>query len=60
MYETFPGWETPTKGVKDFDKLPQNAKLYVKKIEELSGAPVIMVSVGKERKEVIVIKNPFG
>ena len=59
VYETFPGWMTQTQGVKDFDKLPQNAKLYVKKIEELSGAPVIMVSVGKERKKIITIKNPF-
>ena len=59
VYETLPGWMTPTNGIKEFDKLPRNAKLYVKKIEELSGAPVIMVSVGKERKEIIIRKNPF-
>ncbi|MBI5599720.1 MAG: adenylosuccinate synthase [Deltaproteobacteria bacterium] len=59
VYETLNGWLSPTRGVKDFKDLPENARLYIKRIEELTGVEVVIVSVGAERKEAIIIKNPF-
>ncbi|MBI5287038.1 MAG: adenylosuccinate synthase [Deltaproteobacteria bacterium] len=59
VYEVFDGWKQSTTGITDFKDLPQNARRYIKKIEELVGVEVIMVSVGAQRKEAIMIRNPF-
>jgi len=60
IYETMKGWGKTTRGVKDFKNLPENAKLYIKRIEEMAGVGVIIISVGAERKEAIMLKNPFS
>lgn len=60
VYETMAGWKEPTFGVKSYDKLPENAKRYLKRIEEVCGAPVAMVSTGPDREETIVIQHPFA
>lgn len=59
IYETMPGWTESTFGVKEFDKLPANAKAYLKRIEEVCGAPVAIVSTGPDREETIVLQHPF-
>ena len=58
-YQSFPGWQESTRGITDYDKLPDNAKAYLKAMEELCGAPVHMVSTGPDRKENIVIQHPL-
>jgi adenylosuccinate synthase len=54
VYETLPGWSTPTKGVTDFDRLPREAQRYVARLEEVSGVECAIVSTGSDRSETIV------
>lgn len=56
VYETLPGWHTPTRGITVWDELPENAKNYLKRIETLTGVPVDMVSTGADRRETIVVR----
>jgi adenylosuccinate synthase len=53
-YETLPGWSTPTRGLRRFDELPQNARRYITRIEEITGVPAAVVSTGSERHDTIV------
>lgn len=59
IYETLVGWTESTFGVKSYDALPENAKTYLKRIEEVCGAPVAIVSTGPDREETILIQHPF-
>jgi adenylosuccinate synthase len=59
IYEEMPGWTQPTVGAKTMDALPAAARAYVKRIEELVGVPVDMVSTGPDREETIVLRHPF-
>lgn len=59
IYEEIAGWNSSTQGVTRFDKLPKNAQAYIKRLEELSGVEVIIVSVGANRLDSIIIKDPF-
>jgi len=59
IYEELPGWNEDITGAKSLDDLPANARSYVARIEELSGAPVVLVSVGPRRDETIMLRNPF-
>ncbi|HLG14529.1 MAG TPA: adenylosuccinate synthase [Blastocatellia bacterium] len=54
VYETLAGWKTNTSGVTEFDGLPERAKEYIRRIEELCGAPVALISTGPERTETII------
>ncbi len=54
LYETLRGWSTPTKGVTDYDRLPQEAQQYVRRLEEVSGVECAIVSTGSDRSETIV------
>jgi adenylosuccinate synthase len=60
IYEEFPGWKGDISAVRRFEDLPENAVKYVKKLEELVGCPIILVSVGPRRDETIILRNPFG
>ncbi len=60
VYETMPGWKESTFGVKEYDALPQNAKNYLKRIEEVCGAPIAIISTGPDRDETILVKHPFA
>ena len=60
IYEEMDGWLTKTKGIKSWDKLPENAKLYVKKIERLIDIPIIALSTSPERDDTILFKDPFN
>lgn len=59
VFEELPGWGCDITAVKSFDQLPENAKRYVKRLEELSGCPIVLVSVGPRRDQTMIIKNPF-
>jgi adenylosuccinate synthase len=59
VYEQVPGWDQSTFGVKRFDDLPPNARAYLRRIEELAGVPIAMVSTGPERDETILMHHPF-
>ncbi len=59
VYEEMPGWPGTTVGAKTMDALPVNARNYIKRIEELVGVPIDMVSTGPDREETIVLRHPF-
>ncbi len=54
IYESWPGWTSPTKGVTDFTKLPEAARRYVARLEEVSGVPMGLISTGSDRAETII------
>lgn len=60
IYETMPGWSESTFGVKSYDALPENARNYLKRIEEICGAPVAIISTGPDRDETILLHHPFA
>ncbi|MBN1935445.1 MAG: adenylosuccinate synthase [Anaerolineae bacterium] len=57
VYEEWPGWLCDTTGARHWDDLPVNAQNYLKRIEELAGAPIEFVSVGPERDQIIVMER---
>lgn len=59
IYETLPGWPEDITPVRKLEDLPENAKNYLRRIEELIETPIYIVSVGPGRDETIVLKNPF-
>ena len=59
VYEEMPGWQESTLGAKSLDELPQNARNYIKRIEEVTGAPIDIISTGPDRNETIVLRHPF-
>jgi adenylosuccinate synthase len=54
VYESIPGWNTPTAGVRTFADLPENARRYIARLEEVSGVPAAIVSTGSERDDTIL------
>ena len=54
IYETLPGWTTPTQGLKNYDQLPREARSYVARLEEITGVPAAIVSTGSGRDETIL------
>jgi adenylosuccinate synthase len=59
VYEEMPGWSESTAGISDFAKLPANAQNYLRRMEEVTGAPIALVSTGPDRDETIVLSHPF-
>jgi adenylosuccinate synthase len=57
VYETWPGWQTDTSRCRTWDELPQAARAYLRRIEELAGAPIRFVSVGPERSQMVVVRS---
>ena len=60
IYKVFKGWKSSTKGIKRFEKLPENAKYYIKELEDFINAKISSISTSPERKDTILIENPFG
>ena len=60
VYEDLPGWSDSTVGVKTLDGLPANARAYIKRIEEVVGCPIDIISTGPDRDETIVLRHPFN
>ena len=54
IYETMPGWTTPTKGATRMEQLPPEAQRYVRRLEEVSGVDCAIVSTGSDRAETII------
>lgn len=59
VLERLPGWRESTFGVTRFEDLPANARAYIRRIEELLGVPVTILSTGPDRHQTIVLKHPF-
>ena len=59
VYETIPGWSESTRGARSWAELPANAVKYVRRIEELIGAPVALLSTSPEREDTILVHDPF-
>ena len=59
IYESLEGWTEDITGARTLDDLPLNARRYVERIEALTGAKLLLISVGPGREETIVLKNPF-
>ena len=59
VYEALPGWSEPTAGITEFARLPDNARRYLARMEELAGVPIDIVSTGADRAETIVLRHPF-
>jgi adenylosuccinate synthase len=59
VYEDMPGWSENSYGVTTFAGLPNAAKNYVKRLEELTGVPIDIISTGPDRNETIVLRHPF-
>jgi len=53
VYETMPGWQTDLAGVRRFEDLPENARAYIRRIEELIGVPAAVISTSPEREDTI-------
>jgi adenylosuccinate synthase len=59
VYEELPGWKSDITGAQTYDDLPQQARDYVKRLEELVGCQIVLVSVGPRRDQTITMRNPF-
>jgi adenylosuccinate synthase len=59
VYEDLPGWKESTVGIKDYDRLPVNARAYLKRLEEATGTRIDIISTGAERNETILLRHPF-
>ena len=59
VYETVEGWKESTLGIKDFNRLPANAKKYIRTIEKMLDIKVHIISTGQKRDEIIVLKEQF-
>lgn len=59
IYEDFPGWNESTFGIKSWDALPEAARQYLKRIEEVVGIPIDMISTGPDRDETILLRHPY-
>lgn len=60
VYEVLPGWQENTVGVQSLADLPANARAYLDRIEEVCGIPIDIVSTGPDRRDTIVLRDPFA
>jgi adenylosuccinate synthase len=59
VYEEVPGWKESTVGVREYEQLPANAKAYLKRIEEVVGCSIDIISTGPDRVDTIILRHPF-
>ena len=59
IYKVFEGWKSSTKGIKNIDELPENAKKYIYAIEDFIEAKISSISTSPEREDTILLENPF-
>ena len=54
VYEVVPGWRKPISGVREYNKLPSEARRYIERMEKLVGVQIKYISIGSERDEIII------
>ena len=59
IYEVMEGWSDSTVGVTVYDKLPVNARLYLQRIEQITGVPVDIISTSPDRDHTIMMRHPY-
>ena len=59
IYKRFEGWKSSTKGIKNFNDLPEKAKIYIKELEKFIETKISSISTSPERNDTILIENPF-
>ena len=59
IYEEFPGWDETLSRARSLDDLPATVRRYLTALEELTGTPIFMVSVGARRQDTIILRNAF-
>jgi adenylosuccinate synthase len=59
VYEEWPGWQESTVGITEYANLPEKARAYLARIEELAGVPVDIISTGPDREQTIIKTHPF-
>jgi len=59
VYETMEGWSDSTVGITDYDRLPVNARLYLQRIEQVTGVPVAIISTSPDRDHTIMKRHPY-
>ena len=59
IYKNFPGWKKSTRGIKNIDELPENAKDYIYAVEDFIETKISSISTSPEREDTILIENPF-
>lgn len=59
IYIEMPGWQDSTVGIQKYNDLPENARAYLKKVEEITETSIDIVSTGPDRVETIILRNPF-
>lgn len=57
MYETLPGWSSPTASARRYEDLPAEARAYLRRIEEVTGVPIAIVSTGSDRADTILVAD---
>ena len=60
VYETAEGWRESTRGARSWADLPATAIKYIRRLEELIGAPVSLLSTSPEREDTILVRDPFA
>jgi len=60
IYETLPGWTDSSVGVTRYEDLPANARLYLRRIEEVTGVPIHVISTSPDRDHTILLHHPFA
>jgi adenylosuccinate synthase len=60
VYEEMPGWSESTIGVTNYDDLPENAKNYIKRLEEVTETKIAIISTGPDREHTIILENPYA
>ncbi len=59
VYETYPGWQSSTAGLTDYNALPQKARDYLQRLEAVTEAPIDIISTGPDRSQTIMLRDPF-
>jgi len=60
IYETLPGWSETTVGATRYEQLPENAQRYLKRIEEVTGVPIHVISTSPDRDHTIMMRHPYA
>ena len=59
IYKTYKGWKSPTLGIRNYQELPQEAKIYLSELEDFIGTKISSISTSPEREDTILVENPF-